>query len=737
MLKICRLLGVSALAGVGFVGLSVPGASATGSSPVHAAGVTLTPVWSHTLDDGGNSGIDSVMGSSPMEINLDGSPSVVFGDGAGHIYAYNLGNGTAVPGWPASTGGVPVESTPSVNGSDIFIGAGDSRDDTGGYEAFGPNGQRLWVTTVGKFYGTDTPIVGVQASLAVGDLQGSTDVVAGSLQQNEDALSAANGAVLGGFPAFQDTNFSTPALADVYSNGRTDIVEGDESSPGVAFGYSYQQGGLLRILGPDGNIICQYQANQAVDSSPAVGEFLGGGQVGIAVGTGNTFAGASDTDVLFAFNTGCHPVWADTLSGLTTSSPALVDALGKGEYQVAEGTDNGTTGKVYLLDGSTGKPFWSKPVIGRVVGGIVSANLGGGYQDLIVPTTLGLQILDGKTGAILATYDQDFLGMQNSPLVTENPDGTIGITLAGYLETNQDGYVVHLQVNGSNGTVVNEKGAWPMFHLNPQLTGDTGTPPPVVAVPCRAPANPHGYWLDASDGGIFSFGNLPFCGSTGNVTLNKPIVGMAATRNAGGYWLVASDGGIFTFGNARFHGSTGDITLNKPIVGMAVDPATGGYWLVASDGGIFSFDAPFYGSTGGITLNKPIVGMAATPNGGGYWLVASDGGIFSFGNAHFYGSTGGITLNKPVVGMASTPDGDGYWLAASDGGIFTFGNAAFHGSTGGMTLNKPVVGMATDRATSGYWLVASDGGIFAFDAPFYGSTGGITLSQPVVGMSGF
>ena len=34
------------------------------------------------------------------------------------------------------------------------------------------------------------------------------------------------------------------------------------------------------------------------------------------------------------------------------------------------------------------------------------------------------------------------------------------------------------------------------------------------------------------------------------------------------------------------------MTLNKPIVGMAADRATGGYWLVASDGGIFSFNAP-------------------------------------------------------------------------------------------------------------------------------------------------
>ena len=56
---------------------------------------------------------------------------------------------------------------------------------------------------------------------------------------------------------------------------------------------------------------------------------------------------------------------------------------------------------------------------------------------------------------------------------------------------------------------------------------------------------------------------------------------------------MASDGGIFTFGDAAFYGSTG-LHLNEPMVGMAATPEDGGYWLVASDGGIFSFgDAPF------------------------------------------------------------------------------------------------------------------------------------------------
>jgi len=46
-------------------------------------------------------------------------------------------------------------------------------------------------------------------------------------------------------------------------------------------------------------------------------------------------------------------------------------------------------------------------------------------------------------------------------------------------------------------------------------------------------------------------------------------VGVALTADGGGYWLAASDGGIFAFGDAVFRGSMGGTTLNEPIVGIA------------------------------------------------------------------------------------------------------------------------------------------------------------------------
>jgi hypothetical protein len=234
-----------------------------------------------------------------------------------------------------------------------------------------------------------------------------------------------------------------------------------------------------------------------------------------------------------------------------------------------------------------------------------------------------------------------------------------------------------------------------------------------------------GYYQVDEFGDVANYGDAAWYGDTGNDNLNSPIVGMAPTGDDGGYWLVASDGGVFNFGpSAGFFGSAGAIPLNKPIVGMAAPFGDAGYWLVASDGGIFSYgDAPFYGSTGAIHLNEPIVGMAATPDGKGYWLVASDGGIFSYGDAQFFGSTGAIHLNQPIVGMASAPDGNGYWMVASDGGVFAFGpSAPFHGSAGALNLAEPISAMAAMPDASGYWFSANDGGLFNYGgAPFYGS----------------
>ena len=103
-------------------------------------------------------------------------------------------------------------------------------------------------------------------------------------------------------------------------------------------------------------------------------------------------------------------------------------------------------------------------------------------------------------------------------------------------------------------------------------------------------------------------------------SLNGKIVTSVATPTGRGYYMVGSDGGVFTFGDAQFHGSTGAIRLHRPVIGIAATPDNHGYWLVATDGGVFAFDAPFLGSMGGTRLNEPVAELIAY--GDGYLLVA-------------------------------------------------------------------------------------------------------------------
>jgi outer membrane protein assembly factor BamB len=476
------------------------GAAATPAlgAPALAGAPGFVLVWSKALPDRGH----PVGLSSPNVATLAGGPAVVVGDRAGRVYAFELATGKPVPGWPATTGGIPVDSTPSVAAVDpgsrddtVFVGVGNaSTPSEGGYEALRPNGTRRWYVAVrnpatDRAAGATSAVV---ASLAVGDLQGGTiDVVAPSLGQEEYALNAATGKTLPGFPWFTaDSSFSTPALADLYGGGQLDIVEGGDQTAGLAYKVNYTQGGHLRVISPlghagtrspTGGLRCESNLDQGVESSPAVGPFLGGGAVGIVVGTSHYWRGAAATDKVLAFTARCHLAWEAALDGATESSPALAHIAGS--LAVLEGTDAGAgRGSVYALRGTTGRALWRSEV-GEVIGGVVSADLGEGYQDVVVGTTEGAEVLDGRNGHLIATLARS-LGLQNCPLITEDPNGTVGITLAGYNGHNE-GEVEHFELPGSNGAEVEVPGAWPMFHHDPQLSGNAAAGYELVALPPR------------------------------------------------------------------------------------------------------------------------------------------------------------------------------------------------------------------------------------------------------------
>ena len=468
-----RPLAVLCLVATALVGMDAVGQA--GAQPAAAPAFALEWSAGPFSQDKGN----PIAESSPIVATLDAAgPAVVVADRSGYVYAYHLADGSPVTGWPVYDGGAGIDSTPSaatLEGSSldsVFVGAGDSQTPAvGAYLAFNPNGQPLWRTMATNPVGDPRPGYAVPASLTVADLQGSTDVFAGSVGQDALALDASSGSVLPGWPLFTaDSTFSTAASADLYGDGQQELVVGGASSEGLAMGQAYSSGGHVRVIGPDGAIMYDYDTAQEVDSSPAIGGFLAGGAVGIAVGTGSYYKGASDTDVVKAFTSRLVPVWSETLDGLTSSSPALADVEGDGQLEVVEGTATGTSGSVWVLDGATGAPLWHSGLVGRVIGSVVAADLtGAGYQDLLVPTIHGVEVLDGRSGAEVTVLGPK-LGFQNAPLVTDDPNGTVGVTIAGY-NGNNEGVIQHYEIPASNGALAVGAGCWPMFHHDPGLSG--------------------------------------------------------------------------------------------------------------------------------------------------------------------------------------------------------------------------------------------------------------------------
>ena len=57
---------------------------------------------------------------------------------------------------------------------------------------------------------------------------------------------------------------------------------------------------------------------------------------------------------------------------------------------------------------------------------------------------------------------------------------------------------------------------------------------------------------------------------------------MAATPDDKGYWLVASGGRVFHYGDAHFYGSPASALSKNPIVAVVATPDGRGYWLLPS-----------------------------------------------------------------------------------------------------------------------------------------------------------
>ncbi|MDQ3943922.1 MAG: peptidoglycan recognition protein [Actinomycetota bacterium] len=160
-----------------------------------------------------------------------------------------------------------------------------------------------------------------------------------------------------------------------------------------------------------------------------------------------------------------------------------------------------------------------------------------------------------------------------------------------------------------------------------------------------------GYWIVSSSGQVVPFGDATFLGATAPPSLGGEapaapqaveIAGLATTPSGHGYWLAATDGRVFAFGDALPRGATpgqavtgavGAVKPAAPIVSIAAHPDGRGYWLLGADGGVFAVDTGFFGSLAGRKPPPEAVQLRVTRTGDGYYVAAGDGAVYAFGDA--------------------------------------------------------------------------------------------------------
>ena len=255
------------------------------------------------------------------------------------------------------------------------------------------------------------------------------------------------------------------------------------------------------------------------------------------------------------------------------------------------------------------------------------------------------------------------------------------------------------------------------------FAGPSGVPPHVPGVVCRAEVAQRILGRGSRRQHLPVRRRLRAAARSSGVHLVQPIVGMAG-RTTPGYWLVASDGGVFAFGDAHFHGSMG---------GTAPEPAhrrhgadTVGQRLLARR--VRRRDLRF-GDARLPRLDRrhapePARSSAWRPTPYGQRLLAR-----RVRRRHLrvrrraLPRLDGRHAPEPADrGHGADAVGQRLLVVAADGGVFTFGDAPFHGSTGSIRLVSPIVGIEGQNA--GYRFVAGDGGVFAFNLPFAGSAAG-------------
>ena len=462
-----------------------PGSGPTGPTPAPTAQFTLD--WAKPVTDRGN-----ISTSSPVVVDNGGSPFVVTGDLSARLRAFRLHDGADIAGWSNVQAGYEIKAPLSSDGSNVYVPvAQDGKDRVPQFKKYRSNGSLAWNTNPSTVY--PQPGKGfLLAGMSLARVDGSWRAYGASSGHWVYGFDGGTGAQSWAFRN-ADSTMATPALADLYGLGRPQIITSNDKSAETS---ADRNGGHLRIFTPSGRQICSadqtvtgntYASSGYNNSSPVVTQ-VGGAPLIVFGSTGPVQSGTGGNQVV-AYDANCGRRWSSpVLAGQAKASPTLADVMGTGQPQVIQLVEQLDGSKkyprVYVIDPANGAILSDTGATLRGYGGsnlaytsatsVVTADLNGdGREELFVPASRVL-VLDGRTRRVMQEIDMGGSVIQNSPVVTAEPDGGVRVTVAGYSGNNGHGvYGGTIRSYTASRGALGPRG-WPRFGHDSQLTGRSG-----------------------------------------------------------------------------------------------------------------------------------------------------------------------------------------------------------------------------------------------------------------------